>query len=66
MKLKVKTHSGAKKRFRAKPGGAIKRKKKNLRHLLINKSSKKKRQLGILTYVSKADKRTVAELLALR
>lgn len=64
--LKLKTHSGAKKRFRAKPGGAIKRKKKNLRHLLINKSSKRKRQLGILTYVSKANKRAVEELLALR
>ena len=64
--LKLKTHSGAKKRFRAKPGGAIKRKKKNLRHLLINKSSKRKRHLGILTYVSKSNKRTVEELLALR
>ena len=66
MALKLKTHSGAKKRFRAKPGGAIKRKKKNLRHLLIKKSSKKKRQLGLLTYVSKTNKRAVEELLALR
>ena len=64
--MKLKTHSGAKKRFRAKPGGKIKRKKKNLRHLLIKKSSKRKRQLGIMTYVDSANKRAVEQLLALR
>lgn len=64
--MKLKTHSGAKKRFRAKPGGTIKRKKKNLRHLLINKSSKKKRKLGILTYVSSANKKAVQKMLSLR
>lgn len=63
--MKQKTHSGAKKRFRAKPSGLIKRKKKNLRHLLINKSSKRKRHLGILTYVSPENKKTVQKLLNL-
>ena len=64
--LKIKTHSGAKKRFRAKPSGIIKRKKKNLRHLLINKSSKRKRHLGVMTYVSSANKKAVDRLLGLR
>ncbi len=64
--LKLKTHSGAKKRFRAKPSGAIKRKKKNLRHLLINKSSKRKRKLGILTYVNPSNKKAVQKMLGLR
>ena len=66
MGVKLKTHSGAKKRFRAKPSGVIKRKKKNLRHLLINKNSKRKRHLGILTYVSDANKKAVQQLLGLR
>ena len=64
--MKMKTHSGAKKRFRAKPGGKIKRKKKNLRHLLVRKASKRKRKLGILTHVSKSNKKAVEQLLALR
>ena len=64
--LNLKRIVGQKKRFRAKPSGVIKRKKKNLRHLLIKKNSKRKRHLGILTYVSKANKRAVQKLLCLR
>ena len=46
MKNKIKTHKGAAKRFRSKPSGLVKRKKKGLRHILSNKSSKRKRHLG--------------------
>lgn len=61
--MKVKTHSGAKKRFRVKPSGKIKRKKKGLRHILSNKSSKRKRQLGMATYTDPANKPALKKLL---
>jgi len=62
-KNKAKTHKGAKKRFRLKPSGVVKRKKRGLRHILSNKSSKRKRQLGQLTYVCKADSLSVKRQL---
>ena len=48
----MKTHSGAKKRFRLTAGGKIKRKKRHKRHLLVHKSAHRKRQLGKTAYVS--------------
>lgn len=57
--MKLKTHRGAAKRFRAKPGGKIKRKKQGLRHLLECKSSSRKRKLGQMTYVSKSNYKAV-------
>ena len=62
----MKTHSGAKKRFRLKPSGKIKRKKKGLRHILENKSSKRKRHLTKMAYVSKADQNRMLKLLGAR
>jgi len=62
----MKTHSGAKKRFRLKPSGKIKRKKKGLRHILVNKSSKRKRHLGMMAYVSSEDSNNIKKLLAVR
>jgi large subunit ribosomal protein L35 len=61
--MKTKTHSGAKKRFRAKAGGKIKRKKMGRRHLLENKSSKRKRLLGKSTYVHSANEYQVRRQL---
>ena len=55
MAVNGKTHSGASKRFRLKPSGLVKRRKRNMRHLLSTKSSKRKRQLGTMTYVHKSD-----------
>lgn len=52
MKQKLKTHSGAAKRLQLKPSGKIKRKQRYKRHLLVNKSAKRKRQLGKTAYVS--------------
>lgn len=62
----MKTHSGAKKRFRLKPSGKIKRKKKGLRHILENKSSKRKRHLGKMDYVSQEDQNNILKLLGAR
>ena len=63
MKYKMKTHSGAKKRFRLTPGGKIKRKQKHVRHLLEHKSSKRKRQLGKTAYVDPANRPALVPLL---
>ena len=53
--MKSKTHSGAKKRLRVLSRDKIKRKKQGRRHLLENKSSKRKRQLGSTDYVDHAN-----------
>jgi len=47
---KMKTKSGAKKRFKVRSGGSIKRAQAFKRHILTKKSTKVKRQLrGMLT-----------------
>ncbi len=52
---KLKTHSGAKKRFRKTAGGKVKRGKAFSRHILTSKGTKRKRHLDLDTLVSKAD-----------
>ncbi len=64
-KVKQKSHRGAAKRFRVKSSGLIKRKKKGMRHILSNKSSKRKRQLGKMTYVDKANQKSVERQLSI-
>lgn len=66
MAVKAKTHKGASKRFRVTGKGLLKRKKKGLRHILSNKSSKRKRHLGMKTYVHASDSKGVERQLALR
>lgn len=61
--MKLKTHSGAKKRFRKTGSGKIKRGQQGMRHLLSNKASKRKRHLGGGTYVSKANEYQVTRCL---
>lgn len=61
--MKQKTHSGAKKRLRVTGGGKVKRRKANLRHLLECKSSGRKRQLGMMTYVHSASTYQTQRLL---
>ena len=63
MKNKMKSHSGAKKRFRLKPSGKVKRKKRGLRHILENKSSKRKRHLTLMSHVDKTQEKTIKKLL---
>lgn len=45
MKAKVKTHKGAKKRFKVTGTGKVLFSKKGRRHILTSKASKRKRQL---------------------
>ena len=63
--MKQKTHSGAKKRLRLKASGKVKRKKQGMRHLLSHKSSKRKRNLGVMTYVDDANRYQVERLLVI-
>ena len=63
--MKQKTHAGAKKRLRKRPGGTIKRSKCNRRHILQKKAAKRKRHLGIMTQVDPANMYQVERLLAL-
>ncbi len=60
---KMKSNSGAKKRFKKTGSGKIKRKKANKRHILTKKTSKRKRNLGKDTLVDKADKKSVERLI---
>ena len=60
---KVKTKSGAKKRFKVTGSGKIKRKKAFKNHILTKKETKQKRRLGIKTTVKKSDERNVKLML---
>ena len=60
---KMKTKSGAKKRFTLKKSGVIKRNSQNRRHILTKKSTKRKRQLRQPAYVSAADSKNIKELI---
>ncbi len=52
---KLKTHSGAAKRFKKTASGKVKRGHSFLRHILTSKNKKRKRQLGSTTLVDPAD-----------
>jgi len=62
---KMKTNSGAKKRFTLTGSGKIKRKKAYKRHILTKKSTKRKRNLGYTAMVSDSDLSIVKKLLAI-
>ena len=55
MAYKLKTHSGAKKRFKKTGTGKVKRGHAFTRHILTSKAKKTKRQLDLATLVSPAD-----------
>jgi large subunit ribosomal protein L35 len=63
---KMKTNSGAKKRFKLTGTGEIKRMKANRRHILTSKARKRKRNLRASTLVHPADANNVLHCLALR
>jgi len=52
---KLKTHSGAAKRFKKTATGKVKRGQAFMRHMLTTKGTKRKRHLDMGTLVSKAD-----------
>lgn len=60
---KQKTHTGAKKRFKITNSGNIKRAKQGRRHILTKKTTKRKRNLRRVAYVSPSYDKTVRELL---
>ncbi len=60
---KVKTKSGAKKRFKVTGSGKIKRKSAFKNHILTKKSTKQKRRLSKKTIVSKADTNNISAML---
>jgi len=60
---KMKTHSGAKKRFKVTGSGKIKRNAAYKRHLMRKKSKSQKRRLNQDTFVHDADLATVRRLL---
>ncbi len=61
---KMKSHSGAKKRFKKTSKGKIKRKKAGRSHILTKKSPKRKRQLRKDTQVDDADEKRVERMLS--
>lgn len=63
---KVKTNSGAKKRFALTGSGKIKRKHAFKSHILTKKTTKQKRNLRHSGTVSSADRRNIRDLLAIR
>jgi len=60
---KMKSNSGAKKRFKFTGTGKIKRKKAFKSHILTKKSSKRKRNLGKSALVDKTDEKSIKNLL---
>lgn len=62
---KMKTKSGAKKRFVVTASGKIKRKHAFKNHILTKKETKRKRNLRHMTLVDKSDMGRVKEMLVL-
>jgi large subunit ribosomal protein L35 len=60
---KLKTHSGAAKRFSKTGTGKIKRRQTKVRHILSSKSPKVKRKLGRTVLVSDGDYAKVARMI---
>ena len=60
---KMKSVSGAAKRFKRTGSGGFKRKQSHLRHILTKKSSKRKRQLGAKLEVHENDVQLVRRML---
>jgi large subunit ribosomal protein L35 len=61
---KMKTHSGAKKRFRKTAKGKYRGRRANSSHILEKKSPARKRRLGRPSEISRADRDRVKKLLA--
>jgi large subunit ribosomal protein L35 len=60
---KMKTHSGAKKRFRITGSGKVMREQANRRHLFEGKPSTRTRRLALDVETSSADQKRVRRLL---
>ncbi|GAC1322922.1 MAG: 50S ribosomal protein L35 [Thermoleophilaceae bacterium] len=60
---KMKTHSGAKKRFKVTAKGKVRARHAMRSHILGKKNAKRRRRLDAPLLISDADKRTVKGLL---
>jgi large subunit ribosomal protein L35 len=60
---KLKTHSGAAKRFTKTASGKFKRGQSKMRHILTSKATKTKRKLGGSAMVSDADLHVVLRMI---
>ena len=63
MKNKIKSHSGAKKRFKLTKSGKVKYQRANRRHRLTQKDTKRKRINRAAGYLTKADTAQVKLLI---
>jgi large subunit ribosomal protein L35 len=63
---KMKTNSGAKKRFALTGSGKIKRKHAYKSHILTKKTKKRKRNLGYFTTIDSANENNVKLLLCMK
>jgi len=63
---KMKTNSGAKKRFKLTGTGKLKRKHAYKSHILTKKSTKRKRNLTYMGLVDKADEKNVKLMLNMK
>ena len=60
---KMKTKSGAAKRFKVRPGGTVKRGQAFKRHILTKKTTKSKRQLRGMTSVHASDSASIRAMM---
>ena len=60
---KMKTKSGAAKRFKVRAGGSIKRSQAFKRHILTKKTTKSKRQLRGMTVVHASDEKSIRAMM---
>jgi large subunit ribosomal protein L35 len=60
---KMKTHSGAKKRFKLTGTGKVMRRRANRNHLLEHKPTKRTRRLDGEVIVAKSDEKKIKKLL---
>jgi large subunit ribosomal protein L35 len=63
MAYKLKTHRGARKRFKLTGTGKVKRSHAFMRHILTKKSAGLKRRLGKSAIMDKADQATIRKML---
>ena len=62
-KLKMKTKSAAKKRFKLTAKGRVKRKRAYLRHILTNKKKGNKRKLRRGAYIAKTQEHQIKAMI---
>ena len=62
-KIKIKTHSGAKKRFNLTKNGKVKRAHANKRHILNKKTTKRKRGLRAGAYADRTNEAAIKRMI---